>query len=72
MLSSSGYAIVVAISLSEQFSSDSNLERNLQFNSKSRDISKMGQKGNIFNLKLSTTMRSVEIFGQMEDCVLYF
>jgi hypothetical protein len=48
------------------------LERNLQFNSKSRDIWKTDQKGNVFHLKLSATMRSVEIFGHMEDCVLYF
>jgi hypothetical protein len=63
---------VVAISLSEQFSGDSNLERNLQFNSKFRDIWKMDQKGNVFHLKLSATIRSVEIFWHMEDCVLYF
>jgi hypothetical protein len=58
---------VIAISLSEQFSGDSNLEQNPQFNSKSRDIWKVDQKGNVFHLKLSATMGSVEIFGHMED-----
>jgi hypothetical protein len=58
---------VIAISLSEQFSGDSNLEQNLQFNSKSRDIWKVDQKGKVFHLKLSATMESVEIFGHMED-----
>jgi hypothetical protein len=48
------------------------LEQNLQFNSKSTDIWKRDQKGNVFHLKLSTTLRSVEIFGQMEKCALIF
>jgi hypothetical protein len=32
----------------------------------------LGQKGNLFLLKLSITWPSLEIFGHKEDCVLYF
>jgi hypothetical protein len=49
------------------------LELSLEFyNSKSRRVWELGQKGNLFYFKLSTTMPSLEIFGHKEDHVLYF
>jgi hypothetical protein len=57
-----GLAIRVAISLSEQFLGNSILKQNLQFNSESIDIWMLGQKRNVFNLKLAAAMPSFNFF----------
>jgi hypothetical protein len=42
------------------------------YNSKSRGILKLGQKGKLFHLKLSITLPNLDNFRPTKGCVLYF
>jgi hypothetical protein len=42
------------------------------YNSKSREIFELGQNGNLSILNLYATLSNLEIFGDEEECVLYF